>query len=266
MLTAAAPACLDAAWDRLQEADAVSLYDLMPQPFSGPVAKTLLGWERRGLMVRVSPEPAFRIAPAARGLPCPDDPARAAQGVRWAWTALRRSRAPLTAEQLRHADQRPNSLHYALIRWQRQGLVERLPTHPESYMMTAKARFLFAPPPPARARAKPKPGNATARMWSAIRILKRFDAPQLRLAAEVPIPTAIRFCNELTRAGHLKELKRTAHDDERLWQVARPLGPRPPRSDYCGKTKTRTLFDPNTDKTHDITPRRSAALFFERKD
>jgi hypothetical protein len=44
----------------------------------------------------------------------------------------------------------------------------------------------------------------TERMWKAMRTLRAFTIPDLRLYAEVERQTAINFCLKLTRAGLVK--------------------------------------------------------------
>jgi hypothetical protein len=112
-----------------------------------------------------------------------------------------------------------------LDEWCRAGLVIRTQKRPEAWLMTDPARKLRTPPEPAYVWRDGRASKPRARMWSAMRILRRFDLVELVITAEVKPAVARRFCGQLTRAAILSR----AADGTDHWRLIHDLGPQHPR-------------------------------------
>lgn len=187
------------------------------------------------------------------------------------WAALRERDAPATiAELSEQIGARANSVQLRLLSWQRAGLltvtIHRRKTR-KSFLMTAQARKLPAPPKIDIGGAPVADRDGRARMWRAMRILRRFDLPTLTMAATVTRRSAEDYVNCLMRAAFLRREARGkgAACTWSTYALAGDHGPRTPvvrhRKGADG-LRVREVFDPNSGKIHDISPRR-AALFFD---
>ncbi|MEO1208253.1 MAG: hypothetical protein AAFX78_01800 [Cyanobacteria bacterium J06638_20] len=81
------------------------------------------------------------------------------------------------------------------------------------------------------------------RMWSVIRMLRRFDLNELEEASDCAYPTVRRFVRPLMLSGILAlEHEARGHEDRNRYRLAKDLGPEPPivRSDYSA------VFDVNS--------------------
>lgn len=148
------------------------------------------------------------------------------------WVELRFTAVPRSFFDLYSAarDRTGMDLHGALRLvdgWVEGGFVERL-GQPHVYRATeAGLRRRDPPPMPERISQRPRaivPGSARARMWTAMRILRRFDLVQLVMAARVARTAARDFVRLMSLAGYLER-----HGD--YWQAraaAAPLPPFPP--------------------------------------
>lgn len=121
-----------------------------------------------------------------------------------------------------------------LDRWRGAGLIERF-EKPESYIMHAKARTFRDPPAVGETARKPKSRSTRQRIWSAIRVMKKFDLVEICITASVERRAASRVLNQLTRAGFLVRTDR-AGDDQPRWRLTRPSGPTHPGVEYAGRT------------------------------
>lgn len=187
------------------------------------------------------------------------------------WAALREREAPATiAELSEQIGARPNSVQLRLLSWQRAGLLT-VTLHRrkirKSFLMTAQARKLPAPPKMDIGGGPVADRDGRARMWRAIRTLRRFDLPTLTMAATVTRRSAEDYINCLMRAAILRRETR-GNSRTCTWSTYALAGDHGPRTPVVRHRKgadglhIREVFDPNTGKTHDISPRR-AALFFE---
>lgn len=150
----------------------------------------------------------------------------------------------------------------AIDEWRTCRLIERVPGKYESYVMTEEGRELgdqVEQAPMARKYGR----SGRARMWTAIRVLKKFGIKELTSAAEVHERTALNYLRLLERAGYVAA---TGH---RNWKVVRHTGPYHPGQIYQSNSKTVVaLEDRNTGKRYPVSPRQRAQrapLFFSRE-
>jgi hypothetical protein len=173
------------------------------------------------------------------------------------WTILRFAKAPVRLADIilaNDAGVAPVNLAdtiHLLDRWRGAGLIDRI-EKPESYIMHAEARNFRDPPAVGETARAPKPRSTRQRIWSAVRVMKRFDLVEICFAASVKRPAARRVLNELTRAGYLVRTDKS-DDDQPRWRLIRPSGPRHPDVEYCGRT-TVALVDRNSGERFALTP------------
>lgn len=189
------------------------------------------------------------------------------------WVELRFAHAPLTmAEILFAVRDRASTVTLGLVDqlllgWHRMGLIERK-GRPVAWAMVSEAKRQSNPPelPPAAPRHWTERRGPRARMWTAMRVLKRFDLVQLTLSADVPEPLAKQFLSVMERAGYVRR------QGDRWAQGARPWGPKPPAVTYMrlDEHTVMRVRDRNSDVVFDIrlhSPRSArSALFFDRGD
>lgn len=186
--------------------------------------------------------------PTARML----DPERAT------WTHLRFAQAPVRLADLVLANDDAGAARPALAdtirlldRWRGAGLIDRI-EKPESYIMHAQARTFRDPPAVGETARAPKPRSTRQRIWSAVRVMKRFDLVEICIAASVEKRTARRFLNQLTRAGYLCRTDRHG-DDQPRWRLSRPSGPTHPGVEYAGRTVV-ALIDRHSGQRFALSP------------
>ena len=175
-----------------------------------------------------------------------------------AWTILRFAQAPVRLVDIIFANDSPDTrcpdltaTIHLLNRWRGAGLIERI-DKPESYIMHAQARTFRDPPAVGETAREPKPRSTRQRIWSAVRVMKKFDLVEICFAASVNRSIARRILNELTRAGYLARTDR-AGDDHPRWRLIRPSGPHHPRIEYEGRTVV-ALIDRNSGKRFPLSP------------
>ena len=190
----------------------------------------------------MSARPTFRML----------DPERAT------WTQLRFAREPLRLSDLILANDDAGTARPSLAdtirlldRWRGAGLIDRI-EKPESYIMHAQARTFRDPPAVGETARAPKPRSTRQRIWSAVRVMKRFDLVEVCIAASVEKRAARRFLNQLTRAGYLARTDR-AGDDHPRWRLTRPSGPNHPGVEYAGRTVV-ALVDRNSGQRFALSP------------
>lgn len=157
-----------------------------------------------------------------------------------AWVELRFAKTPLSFGALvlavceRCGPVRAGHLWCQLKHWLSAGFVEAR-GHPVHYAMadTAKAH---SSPPPAPVRRAPRHWTERRtprqRLWSAMRVLKRFDLVQLRIAADVTEANAKNFLRIMTRAGYC-HITPAAMSGHLSWALGpRHCGPLPPAVHY----------------------------------
>ncbi|MEQ1688371.1 MAG: hypothetical protein ABL874_07340 [Sphingopyxis sp.] len=195
-----------------------------------------------------------------------------------AWVELRFAKAPLTFADIYFAvrGRAPSitspTLWTHLRAWMRGGFV-RASGHPVHYAMADNARAMAGPPAITRVRKTrhwTERRTARQRLWSAMRVLKRFDLVQLRLAADVSEPRAKDFLRIMTRAGYLRsdigvgQIIPTWARGTRGWG---PLAPSSFRLIVEGRPVMR-VTDHNDGAVIDLPLRahRAAAPFFKTED
>lgn len=174
------------------------------------------------------------------------------------WKALRSAEQPLSVSELHCVTQaHPNAIQLRLKRWERAGLVSVVSTSPRKFVMKATE----SQPPTMKANGTlVRRPNGRQRMWTAMRVLKRFDLPTLMMTAEVARRGAETYINQLARAGYLRMLAR-GNSMQGTWSIyllARRSGPRAPAVHHAppadGRPSTITLIDRNDGSRHDISP------------
>lgn len=286
--------CPQRAWERLRTGDVVCAADLVraglrPHDPRGRMDTMLKRWERGGY-IRKADDRAYVMTDAGlRRARHPMLPThlKTPTAKRDA-DAVRADRVlPRLAAMVRHDDERDDELAWRALRllqthlkiaelctlglsrgpikatlkyWHDLGLVAPVPGIKESYSMTVKGRALAKAPPPPATTAGAEKRSAHQRMWTAIRILKNFDAAQLGWAAEVTIRTATSFCRLLTRAGYLTKIATAS--GQPVWRLGRrALGPFAPAIQHDRAARTTTLADPNSGER--LCIERGRPLFFE---
>lgn len=176
------------------------------------------------------------------------------------WRTLQQASQPMSVPELRDAIAASrSSIQLRLIWWERAGLVQREGEGHPRYLLTDKGRAAAnddnREPPKVRSDGSilPRQRSQRARLWSAMRVLKRFNLPELIIASGCTRRSAEEIINVLHRAGYLRQLSR-GNPMQGSWSVyllAANSGPKPPViSTYGGK---KTLTDPNNGKVVDVT-------------
>lgn len=153
------------------------------------------------------------------------------------WVELRFARTPLSIADIlfavrRRCEVKVRTVIDAVDGWTRAGLVERIGS-PASYSMAFDARRLADPPaPPAPAVRPPRSipqRSPRQRLWTAMRVLKRFDLVTITMSADVSERCALDFLRTMTRASYLRSIDLPGQTRGTTWvQGARPWGPLPP--------------------------------------
>lgn len=101
------------------------------------------------------------------------------------WRQLAATPTPASAGELAAAiGTSIQTADHRLKLWVSAGLVERIAGRPQRYRLDpAQEPHSMPPAITAAGRAKPRAPTAAERMWRAMRTLKRFDLPALRLTA-----------------------------------------------------------------------------------
>jgi len=102
----------------------------------------------------------------------------------------------------------------------------------------------------------PRTGTPRARLWAAMRVLKRFGFVELRLAADVSQARAQDFLRIMTRAGYLIRVDKAFSPP--VWsQGERKWGPLPPRVEYLrvANRPVMRVTDRNTAEVVDVPQR-----------
>lgn len=172
------------------------------------------------------------------------------------WRTLAATPTPASIAELHLACRaKPNAIQHRLSRWVLAGLVTRIEGRPKRFVMSDSTERTAEPPIVAiDGRAKPRVRTARDRMWSAIRVLKRFDLPTLMISSGASRRSAEDFVNCLQRAGYLSRLHRgnARRGDWSRYSLVNNPGPRTPR--ITTQAGQRLLIDGNTGQRHDISP------------
>lgn len=125
------------------------------------------------------------------------------QPYRRLWQALLTAPVPMTMRELSvvaRADRKTAS--WRIARWHRADALDATTDTPRRYSL--KERTPLPPMIDCKRRAKPRGRPAYQRIWDAMRVLKTFDVPLLRVTAEAS-PEAIRnYVAVLTRCGYVR--------------------------------------------------------------
>lgn len=178
------------------------------------------------------------------------------------WRALRAAPEPLTVRELHLASRaHPNAIQLRLKRWERAGLIHAIASRPRRFVMPEGAPKT---PPTVNRRGEPGPASTQQqRMWRAMHVLRRFTLPEVQMAASVTRRSGETFINALLRAGYIiNEVRGNSRTG--VWSVyrlQRRTGPKTPtiRHRKCADTgrTLKSLFDPNTGKSIDISAKPS---------
>ena len=174
------------------------------------------------------------------------------------WRELRRRREPATIRELQlalRADRR--TIRSQVCRWESAGLVHRTPERkPVAMVMSAHAAKLPKPPRAVKG-SKSKSPCQRQRVWTSMRVLKRFDVPTLMIAAQANERGTETFLNALMRAGYVNRVQRGHHKlgTISVYQLVKATGPKAPTIYRGGQGAE--LVDRNDGSRHDISPRRS---------
>lgn len=176
-------------------------------------------------------------------------PVSLAQAV---WSELRYAREPVSlydimlALRARAIEPRINAVTAQISLWIDAGHVER--DDHARYALLPVRRIRAEPPVVVTPVPTRKPRTSAhislrKRLWTAIRIMRKFDLVSLMLTADATHTQAMGLVRILEWTGMLLRMDGGSH-----WQVVRPLGPIPPvinRDASSGETVT-TITDPNT--------------------
>lgn len=161
--------------------------------------------------------------------------ARLADPTLQTWIELRFAREPLSIADILFAvrtrcEASVRTVVVAVDSWTRQGWIEQH-GRPAIYTMVAFARHHANPPPLAAVPRAPRPiapRSPRQRLWTAMRVLKRFDLVTITMAADVSERTALDFLRTMTRASYLRSVVLPTAAGTTWVQGARPWGPLPP--------------------------------------
>jgi hypothetical protein len=180
------------------------------------------------------------------------------------WAALRAAHDPASISELHVASRaHPNAIHLRLRRWLAAGFVNEFDGRPKRFAMSNTAQALPKPPVCGEDLCPRVPERTTRdRMWSSMRVLRRFDLPTLMITAEATRRSAEDFINCLLRAGFLNREHRgnSTRGDWSIYVVIRRSGSKTPIVSHGTRdgVRFRQVVDPNDGSTFDISPSRSA--------
>jgi len=186
-----------------------------------------------------------------------------------AWVELRFSLRPLDLSEIALGAATPgerrgslNAVLRALDHWTAAGLIHRMKTGKEQYLMTDDARKLRQPPAAATRPIRKEVRSGRARMWTAIRVLKSFDLVELCSAAECARNSAAAYMRMLERGGYVTRI--SARGELPRWRLIRHSGPKNPGvvRDPLNRNHIVALVDRNTGERHPLANRHGQPSFF----
>lgn len=171
------------------------------------------------------------------------------------WSALRSAITPPSIPELLAAC--PGSydtVHTALKRWQDRGAIIRCADKPLRFRL--KDRSLDTPPDGRSEMAKTniRERSARQRIWTAMRVLKTFDAPTLQMTTNASPRAVATFIDQLQRAKYVQMVERGFRQTGRtsVYRLARNTGPKCPTTTRPdGKM---VILDNNNGRRVDISP------------
>lgn len=210
-------------------------------------------WSRAGIVTVLPPEKA-RYVISDRSAHRAEAPTIGSLSAD-AWTALRRIGRPATFEELlaaTGASDRP--LYCRLRRWTRSGHVRKIEAMPRRFALASGA--IDQPEPPtvnAAGDVKRRGPSQRERLWKVMRILKRFDLPQLEITSEATRRAAEDFINLLSRAGYIRNLGKGGGTGWATYALIRDTGPKCPTITNKAGAERR-LVDRNNGQSVPIGP------------
>ena len=180
------------------------------------------------------------------------------------WVELRFADKPLSLADIimsvrERADARAREIIGWIDRWVAQGLVSRQ-GRPATFAMAAPALAMANPPAPKASGTMPRHWTqdhpARQKLWTAARILKRFDRVTLQMAAGVSKGSVGDFLRLLTRARYLRRF--VDDNGNELWGWIEQTGPRAPvsrRLSIDGNSVLRIVDRNHPDRTIDVAVR-----------
>jgi hypothetical protein len=254
-------------WRALRAADAPATVNELhraSRAHPNAIQLRLKRWERVGFVDVLPPEPArYLISERSAHLVKPPTVGSLSAA---AWATLRRIGRPATFEELVEASgcsDRP--LYCRLRRWKNSGHVTKIEAKPRRFALTSAAPDIAEPPRVSIAldveSVEGRGPSARERIWSVMRILKRFDLPMLMITAEANRRACEDFVNLLSRAGYVRRLDMPVRrrgagniDVARDWStyvLVRNTGPRCPS---ISNSRERRLLDRNNGRSVPIGP------------
>lgn len=226
-------------------------------------------WSGVGFVEILPPEPV-RYEISEKGIGLEEAPTIGSLSAD-AWAAMRRIGRAVTLEELIAASgcaDRP--LYCRLRRWSRSGWVRRIDAQPQRFALSADAPDIAEPPKVSiDGGVREKRRSARERLWSAMRVLKRFDLPMLMMTAEAKRRSCEDFINLLLRAGYVRRLDapmvKTGPGNlgfARTWsnyQLVRNTGPKAPMITNP-RGGPRQLVDANNGKSVELVRHLRASI------
>lgn len=179
------------------------------------------------------------------------------------WRAMLEADHPMSVPELHLAIcANPASIRLRLKDWKRAGLVQQLEGRPLRYTITLAAEAAnddrYEPPQVDRSGGFTlRHRSQRARLWSAMRVLKRFTVPELTIAAGATKSGAHGMVSALCRAGYMRREQRSLRRGElAVYLLVNRSGPKAPQLRYRseGGRRQRYFFDPNTGASIDLAP------------
>lgn len=171
------------------------------------------------------------------------------------WAALRSATGPQSiGDLMASCPGSYDTVHTALKRWQDRGAVVRHAGKPIRFHVAEGADQL---PPDGRsdtAKTNMRERSARQRIWAAMRVLKTFDQPTLRMTANATERAVATYLDQLQRARYVHMVERGLRQTGRVsvYRLVRNTGPKcPTTSRPDGKL---TLVDNNNGRRIDISP------------
>lgn len=174
------------------------------------------------------------------------------------WSALLAQDEPVRFGELVPAGANRASAYQSLERWVSAGLVERTgsPSHYRYHLNDNTDRSPMPPVVTASGSAVRRASPAYQRIWSAIRVLRRFDLPLLIITAQVRERQLSGYIGLLRRTGYvdLVQLGNPQRGIVSRYRLVRDPGPKAPRETLrvTPAGTARLLVDPNTGQEHDV--------------
>lgn len=175
------------------------------------------------------------------------------------WAALVKADRPVTVGEL--SDQVGVNFQVADFRmnlWVDAGLIERIGRRPFQYQFTPETEKSPLPPIIDKAgRARARRPTSYQKIWHAIRVLKTFDIPMLRMVSGTGEHTTRGYIGMLQRVGYVRMecFGSPIRQIPSRYTLVRNTGRTPPRPTIrlIDGREMRELVDENTGERHDVS-------------